>query len=181
EGPIEERDAAGTPPSRRREPLLVDLAGGEDEEDEADDEGHVDAAMRRLAQETETGRVVMECRQREEQPRDQPRPTRLEGAEAHLRIELLLERPALGPSVKACIGHRRTIPLVGASAAPCLRCSRAGAAPGKKKPSAGQGTADERRGTGGGPDARRASLTSGGRLPCRTSRRPDGRECPRRR
>ena len=43
------------------------LRGGEDEEDQPEHEGEMDAAMGRLAQQPEAGRVVVEHRQREEQ------------------------------------------------------------------------------------------------------------------
>ena len=67
------------------------MARGEDEEDEAEHERQMHAAMRDLAQQTEAGRVVVEERQDQQQPaHEHPRPAR-HLAELHFRIELFLQ------------------------------------------------------------------------------------------
>ena len=91
--PVDQRDAAG-----RSAPMLVRLVVAalgerEDEEDEPEHERQVNAAMRRLAQQAETGRVVVEQRQRDEQRRRRSARRRRQRPEPHLGVELLLEFP----------------------------------------------------------------------------------------
>jgi hypothetical protein len=63
----------------------------EDEEDKAQHEGDVNAAMDRLRKKAEACRVVMEAGQREQESSHQPGGPRQQRAELHFRIELGLE------------------------------------------------------------------------------------------
>jgi hypothetical protein len=67
------------------------LPRGKNQEDEAEYEREVDAAMRRLAQEAEAGGVVVEARQHDEQRADDEGRRRHERPEPHLGIVFLLE------------------------------------------------------------------------------------------
>src|SRR5919107_461486 len=90
------KDRNGHRASRRwGDPLLITLESREDEEDQAEHEGHVDAAMGSFAQQTESCRVVMEERERQQQARDEPGGPRRQRAEAHLGIEFFLETAVL--------------------------------------------------------------------------------------
>ena len=93
--PIVDRHAARPPPGRagRRQGFAV---GGEDQEDQAQHQGHVDAAMRLLAQQAEARRVEMEERQRQQQAADDPGAADAERTKAHLGVELALELGRLG-------------------------------------------------------------------------------------
>ena len=90
---------SGMPPGRAKvdgnDPGLIGFARGEHQKDQAEHEGHVDAAMRGLAQQAETGGVVVEGGEHQEQARNDPGRAGAEGPEAHLGIELLLECPAI--------------------------------------------------------------------------------------
>jgi hypothetical protein len=98
--PVGKGHGARAPPAGLRDRRVVDPARREDQEDQAEHEGHVDAAVGALAQEPEAGGVVVEQRQREEQPRHDPPGRRRQRAEAHLRIELLLEALRVGERVE---------------------------------------------------------------------------------
>ena len=91
EQPVDERHAAGAPPRVLPRVLQHRLARREDEEDEAEDERQVDAAMRRLAQQPETGGVVVEAGQHDQQRADHEGRRRHERPEPHLGIVFLLE------------------------------------------------------------------------------------------
>ena len=148
-------------------PLAL-LVPGEDQEDQAEHEGEMDAAVGGLGQQAEARGVVVEAREREQQRRHDPARSRQQRAKAHLRIELRLEllqisgaRRAASRLVHAAL-MARPVPLRGI-------CGTAG--PDRRGQAAWQLHARGRE--------RRTWLTSAGRLPCRTSRRRHAAECRR--
>src|SRR3546814_10825475 len=77
-------------------PLFRSLVGtllgkGEDQEDQTQNEGEVNAAMEHFRQEAEAGGIIVEDRQDDEQAADQPGGKRRQRPEAQFRIELFLE------------------------------------------------------------------------------------------
>ena len=71
-------------------------APGEDQKDQAEDARDVNAAMQRLLQQPEAGRVVVEAREAEQQDRDDPSGRGQQRPESHFRIEFGLELLDLG-------------------------------------------------------------------------------------
>ena len=85
----------GAPRDDRRRPPLPSPGAREDQEDQRQHEGHMDAAMQRLLEEAEAGGPVMEDRQREKRGRHQRRHAVGDRPESHLRVEALLQLPGL--------------------------------------------------------------------------------------
>ena len=108
ERPVEKRDAERAPEARAGGRIVVvPLREREDEEDQPEHEGEVDAAVHGLLQEAEAGRVVVEDRERDQQRADELSGERRERAEADLGIELLFELAGLR-LVEFHGGHDRT-------------------------------------------------------------------------
>ena len=108
EDPIDERDAEGPPNASLGRPVIAALGKGEDQEDQAKHEGEVDAPVHRLLQEAESGSVVVEQRQHDEQRANELAGRGRERAEADLGVELLLELAGLR-LVKFHRGHDGSI------------------------------------------------------------------------
>ncbi len=96
EQPVVDADAERLENTRLGRLRVVHLPHREDEEDEAQHERDMNAAVGRLGQKAKTGRVVVKAGEREEQSPDQPSGGRQQRAKPHLGIELLLELLDLG-------------------------------------------------------------------------------------
>ena len=96
EQPVEQRDAARCQPSRG--PHIASPRGHEREhqEDQPDHERQVDAAVRRLLEQPEAGRVVVEAGQCQQQAADQQARRARQLAETDFGIELLFEAAGIG-------------------------------------------------------------------------------------
>ena len=87
-GPIEKANAERRQRTGRRDCVVLAPERGENQEDQANDEGHVDAAMGRLRQQAEACRVVMEKRQCQQQGGDKPGSLGQQRPERHFRVQL---------------------------------------------------------------------------------------------
>ncbi|MNX90665.1 hypothetical protein D3C86_1227240 [compost metagenome] len=157
--PVIQRNAAGRVPGGLGLALIVGLGKAEHQEDQAQHECQMHAAVRGFAQQAEPGRVVMKEGQRDEQARHDPGGCLVQRPEADFGVVLF--RELLGFLV--IYFHRRVL-RVSQQAGPLMAALLKCGAPFRGK---------RRRRFGGGP------ATSAGRFPCRTSRRPDGTGCPR--
>ena len=156
EQPIEQRHAARAQPGAAARLRIAALAGREHQEDQAEHESQVHAAVRGFAQQPEAGRVVMEERERDQQHLHDHRGRRHGRSKTHLGIELLLEfLQALGIDFSGGGGH-------------------GGVQYDKKYRSKGK-----RHARWGHAVSVWLQITSAGRFPCRTWRHPDGRGCRR--
>ena len=156
--PVDERHAAGRSATPTGRALLEHrLAQREDEEDEPEHEREVDAAMRRLAQQAEAGRVVVEARQDDQQRR----------------------RRSASPAARS--GRNRISGSNFSSSSQRLGECRFPACHGSR---AARRSRSMKRGRVRPAPLRASSVasrpTSAGPFPCRTSRRPDGTGCRRR-
>ena len=91
EHPVRERHAAGRKPRMPARHVQHRLARRKDQEHESEDEREVDAAMRRFAQQPESGGVIVEARQDDQQTADHEARRRGERPEPHLGIVFLFE------------------------------------------------------------------------------------------
>ena len=109
----ERREETG--PARR---LVGAAARREDEEDQAQHEGDVNAAVGGLGQQAEAGGVVVEAGEREQETGDDPPGRRQQRAELHLRIELGLELLQVGRQMRQRVRLRHACGLSAAANAP---------------------------------------------------------------